>query len=77
MKNKMQILIETALVQSSVKKVDLARALGISQSNFHGRLSRGRFTYDELETMAKAMGCELEVTFKPVQASVSNDTELA
>lgn len=49
MKNEMQILIESALLRTSLKKSDLARELGIAPSTLHGRLQTGKFTYEELE----------------------------
>lgn len=65
MKNEMQILIESALLRTSLKKSDLARELGIAPSTLHGRLQTGKFTYEELEKIADIMNCTLHVSFEP------------
>ena len=63
MKNGTQIIIEKMLVETGVKKKDVAQYLGMSPENFSARLRTGKFTYDELQRIAAAMGCELNFGF--------------
>lgn len=67
MKNGTQIVIEKMLIQTGTKKKDVARYLGMSPENFSARLKTGKFTYDELQRIAAAMGCQLNFDFVPLQ----------
>lgn len=61
-------LINLLLVERAMKKKDLAEKLGISQSNFSGKLNRDNFSENELQDIAKACDATFTGSF------VLNDT---
>lgn len=50
--------VEIACKLNDITVTELARRLGTSQSNFSQRLKVGKFSQDELETIANAIGCK-------------------
>lgn len=67
MKNAIQIMIEQQMVAKGMKKKDLAAALGMSPENLYARLKTGKFSYDELQTIAKSLDCNLNLAFVPIE----------
>ena len=58
----MQIRLACTLAGISVS--ELARRIGTSPQNLNQRLKVGRFSTDELEKIAKALGAEFRLEFK-------------
>lgn len=56
-------LIEQALIEANMSKTELAAALGMSRQALYQRLSTGKFTYQELQKIASAMGGRLQMSF--------------
>lgn len=56
-------IIEKALVEARMTKTQLAAALGMSPQNLYKRLKTGKFSYQELQAIAEAMGAKLELSF--------------
>jgi len=48
--------IKMALVYKGMKESELARALNTSPSAFNQRMKTGKFTSDEMEKIAEALG---------------------
>lgn len=42
----------------------LAAKLGMTQSNFSKKMSKGKFSMEEMERIAKVFNAEFEVTFR-------------
>ena len=42
---------------------NLAEATGQTRQNLSNKMSRGNFTEKDIEKMAAALGCEVEITF--------------
>ena len=54
-----------ALTYSNMTKTDLSKKLGYaSPQAFQKRYTTGKFTLEELEKIAKALGCEYNSCFK-------------
>ena len=49
---------------AGISKTELASRLGWSPQRLDMRLRAGKFTIEEWETIAKAMGAELKMSFK-------------
>ena len=65
MQEKIRILL---IKRGNIRTAELARRLGISPQNFYNRLKRDNFTEKDLQQIAEALDCKLEVNF------VMNDT---
>lgn len=50
--------IKTAAIHANISITELAKQFGISQPGFTQRMKTGKFTKEELEKIAKIMGCE-------------------
>lgn len=50
--------IKMALVYKGMKESELARALNTSPSAFNQRMKTGKFTSDEMEKIAEAIGAK-------------------
>lgn len=48
---------------AGITVTELGRQLGMSQQSISNRLKTGKFTQEELEKMAKIMGCEYHSFF--------------
>ena len=56
--------IRILLVKSgNISESELARRLGTSPQNLHGKMKRDNFSQRELEAIAKALGCTVSVVF--------------
>lgn len=53
---KMEQKINMALAYKGISQAALARAIGMSPSNFNQKIKRDTFTDEELEKMADALG---------------------
>lgn len=56
-------LIGMALAYKGMSNADLARSLGWSPQLLNKRLNTGKFTMDEWQTIAEAMGAKSEIHF--------------
>lgn len=57
--------IDMALTYSDMTKTELSKKLGYaSPQAFQKRYTTGKFTLEELEKIAKALGCEYSSCFK-------------
>ena len=59
MSEKVRIL----LVKRKITVTDLAKRLGMSQSNLSNKLSRDNFNEKELQEIAEALNCDLDIGF--------------
>lgn len=55
--------IKHILIDNNLKIVDLAAKLGTSSQNLSQKLKRDNFSEKELQAIAAALGCDLEITF--------------
>lgn len=55
--------VKMALAYKGMSQAELARRFGSSPQVFNGRLKKGRFTAEELETIAQAMGARYTFGF--------------
>ncbi len=55
--------VKMALAYKGMTQAELARRFGSSPQVFHGRLKNGRFTVEELEAIAQAMGARYTFGF--------------
>jgi len=60
--------IRIALIKRNMTISSLAEALGSSSQNLSAKLKRDNFSQRDLEDIAKALNCTLEITF------IDNDT---
>lgn len=56
--------VEIACKLNDITVTELARRLGTSQQNLSKRLKVGKFSQDELETIANAIGCKYHSSFE-------------
>lgn len=56
------------LVEAEISEAELARRMEQSPQNLHNKLSRDTLKLSELEKIADALGCDIEIKF------VSRDT---
>jgi ribosome-binding protein aMBF1 (putative translation factor) len=56
-------LIEMALAYSGLSQADLARRLGWSPQLLNKRIKTGKFSIDEWEAIAEAMGAKFNIGF--------------
>lgn len=55
--------VRILLVKRKITVTDLAKRLGMSQSNLSNKLSRDNFNEKELQEMAEALNCDLDIGF--------------
>ncbi|WP_394913244.1 helix-turn-helix domain-containing protein [uncultured Robinsoniella sp.] len=55
--------VRILLVKRKMTVTDLAKKLGMSQSNLSNKLSRDNFNEKELQEIAKALNCDLDIDF--------------
>ena len=55
--------IEVACEIAGISVTELARRIGVSQQSIYKRLVTGKFTQEELERMASALGAEYKSGF--------------
>ena len=56
--------IEMACIISGITQTELAKRIGMSQQNLSKRLKTGKFSDQELQAMAKALGCKYFAGFE-------------
>ena len=59
-------LIKKLLVEKEINTVELARRLDCRASNIYNKYRRNNFSVNELEEIANAVGCRLEISFKDI-----------
>lgn len=58
-------MIRILLVKKgNISDAELARRLGTTPQNLNNKMKRNNFKVSELEEIANALDCELEITFK-------------
>lgn len=55
--------VRILLVKRKITVTDLAKRLGMSQSNLSNKLSRDSFNEKELQEIAEALNCDLDIGF--------------
>lgn len=55
--------VRILLVKRKITVTDLAKRLGMSQSNLSNKLSRDNFNEKELHEIAEALNCDLDIGF--------------
>ncbi|WP_278603858.1 helix-turn-helix domain-containing protein [Blautia massiliensis (ex Durand et al. 2017)] len=55
--------VRILLVKRKITVTDLAKHLGMSQSNLSNKLSRDNFNEKELQEIAEALNCDLDIGF--------------
>ena len=55
--------VRILLVKRKITITDLAKRLGMSQSNLCNKLSRDNFNEKELQEIAEALNCDLDIGF--------------
>lgn len=55
--------VRILLVKRKITVTDLAKRLGMSQSNLSNKLSRDNFNDKELQEIAEALNCDLDIGF--------------
>lgn len=55
--------VRILLVKRKITVTDLAKRLGMSQSNLSNKLSRDNFNEEELQEIAEALNCDLDIGF--------------
>lgn len=56
--------IRMAETYAGISEADLARRLGKTPQAFGQRMKTGKFSSEDLESIAKALGAEIKVSFK-------------
>ena len=60
MAEKIRILL---VKRGNISEAELARRMEMSPQNFHNKMKRDNFTESDLTAIAKALDCELNITF--------------
>lgn len=55
--------VRILLVKRKITVTDLAKRLGMLQSNLSNKLSRDNFSEKELQEIAEALNCDLNIRF--------------
>lgn len=55
--------VRILLVKRKITVTDMAKRLGMSQSNLSNKLSRDNFSEKELQEIAEALNCDLDIRF--------------
>lgn len=55
--------VRILLVKRKITVTDLAKRLGMSQSNLSNKLSRDNFNEKELQEIAEALNCDIDIGF--------------
>lgn len=56
-------LVEMAVAYADISNAELARRLGWSQQLLYKRLSTGKFSMDDWEKIADALGAKVKISF--------------
>lgn len=60
---KMEQKIKMAMAYKGISQAGLARAIGMTPSNFNQKIKRETFTVEELELIAEAVGGKYKFSF--------------
>ena len=60
MSDRIRILM---IKQGITKEADLARKMGVSPQNLNSKMKREYFTFEDLQKIAEALQCDLDVSF--------------
>lgn len=55
--------IKIMMIKKEMSMTSLAEKLGVAQSNLSRKFKVGKFTTDDLENIANALGCDLRIEF--------------
>ncbi len=55
--------IKMALVYTGMTQAELASKIGQTPQNFNKKLKRGSLSFEEMESIAKALGCSWRAEF--------------
>lgn len=55
--------VNTAAAYKGISQAQIARSIGLSPANFNKRLTTGKFTIEELENIAEAIGAKYNNSF--------------
>lgn len=61
----MQKIIKKFLIEQESNTAQLAERLGVTTSNIYAKYKRNTFYVSDLEKIAEAYGCEVEINFVP------------
>lgn len=64
-------IIKKLLLEKDINTVELAKRLGCGTANLYNKYKRNNFSLNELEEIAAAVGCNLEITFSDKQGNQS------
>ena len=56
--------IKAICAVAGISEAELARRIGTTPQNLHQRIKVGRFTQEEMEQMAAAVGAEFKMVFR-------------
>ena len=62
-------IIKKLLLEKDINTVELAKRLGCGTANLYNKYKRNNFSLNELEEIAAAVGCNLEITFSDKQGN--------
>jgi hypothetical protein len=57
-------IIKKFLLEKDSNALELSKKLNCSSANIYNKMKRNNFSLNELEEIAAAYGCELEISFK-------------
>ena len=57
--------IQKIMIDKDIKKKTLAERCGWSPANLYGKMQRDNFSENELQLIAEALDCDLEIRFIP------------
>ena len=57
-------IIKKFLLENDSNALELSKKLNCSSANIYNKMKRNNFSLNELEEIAAAYGCELEISFK-------------
>ena len=57
-------IIKKLLVEKDINTVELAKRLNCGTANLYNKYKRNNFSLNELEDIAAAVGCSIEISFK-------------
>lgn len=60
-------MIKKLLIEKDINTVELAKRLGCGTANLYNKYKRNNFSLNELEEIAAAVGCSVEISFKDMK----------
>lgn len=75
--NKQELFIKIELTKRAKSQNDIANIFKCSKTNVNKKIKRGTFSFEELQTIAEAWGCDFVYYFKDREAGSSGiDNEI-